>query len=172
MPSRIPEAMSEPKALLNRLPHERTAVRKPSSLRLYHFERRNKAPCNPVRTSRKHPLVSTYREKCTLANTQEETCQESTDEVMSDSSQDRDETPKGHTSGEVYRRFPNIIEEHVPISSRRRSQQKIRSGSRTEDPRRNLHGNIPDIKDTQDGGELVPSEAQIFLKTTQAGSTR
>ena len=46
MPSRIPEAMSAPKALLNKLPHERTAVRRPSSLRLYHFERRNKAPCH------------------------------------------------------------------------------------------------------------------------------
>ena len=46
IPSRIPEAMSAPKALLNKLPHERIAVRRPSSLRLYHFERRNKAPCD------------------------------------------------------------------------------------------------------------------------------
>jgi hypothetical protein len=57
---RITEAMSEPTAFLNRLPHERTAVRKPSSLRLDHFERRNKAPCHPVRTRTKNSPVITH----------------------------------------------------------------------------------------------------------------
>ena len=42
--------MSEPKALLNMLPHEKMAIRKPSSLRLYHFERMNTAPCHSMRT--------------------------------------------------------------------------------------------------------------------------
>ncbi len=44
IPSRIPEAMREPKALLIKLPQERSAVRTPSSLRVYHFERRKSAP--------------------------------------------------------------------------------------------------------------------------------
>ena len=114
--------MSEPKALLSMLPHKRMAVRKPSSLRLYHFERRNKAPYKSVRTSTKYSSVSTYWKKRTLANTQEETGQESADKVVGNTGQDRDETPKDHTGGEVYGRFPNIIEEHVPISLRCRSQ--------------------------------------------------
>jgi len=40
----MPEAMSEPNALLIRIPHERYAVRRPSSERLYHFDRRKRAP--------------------------------------------------------------------------------------------------------------------------------
>jgi hypothetical protein len=39
-------------------PHERTVVRRPSLLRLYHFERRNKAPCH-LRTA-KQPYVVTH----------------------------------------------------------------------------------------------------------------
>ena len=74
--------MSEPKALLNRLPHERTAVRKPSSLRLYHFERRNKAPCHPMRGRAERSRMETDREKRALANAQEETRQESANEVV------------------------------------------------------------------------------------------
>ena len=164
--------MSEPKALLNMLPHERIAVRKPSSLRLYHFERRNTAPYHSVRTTAKHSPVSTYREKRALANAQEKTRQESTNKIVGSTSQDGDETPKGHTSGEVYGRFPDIIEEHVPISLWSRSQQKTQSMSRMERIRGNLHRDISDIEDTKDSGELVPNEAQIFLETTQASSTR
>ena len=158
--------MSDPKALLNKLPQTRMAVRKPSSLRLYHFERMNKAPCRSVRTSTKHSPVLTYWEKRTLANTQKEAGQESTDKVVGDSGQDRDKTPKGHTSGEVYGRFPEMIEEHVSVSSWRGSQLSVRSRSRTKDVRWNLRGDISDVKNTQDGGELIPSEAQIFLETT------
>ena len=77
--------MSEPKVLLNRLLHERVAVRKPSSLRLHHFERRDKAG------------------------------QRSPDRVVSNSGQDRDGTPKGHSIGEVYGGFPSMIEEHIPV---------------------------------------------------------
>jgi hypothetical protein len=44
MPSKIPLAMSAPKALLSRLPQNSKAVRWPSSLRLYHFESKNNAP--------------------------------------------------------------------------------------------------------------------------------
>ena len=47
--------MSEPNALLNVIPHVRTAVRKPSSPRVYHFERRKTAPYHPMRTYTKHP---------------------------------------------------------------------------------------------------------------------
>ena len=94
--------MSEPKALLSMLPHKRMAVRKPSSLRLYHFERRNKAPYKSVRTYTKYPSVSTYWKKRTLANTQEETGQNDADEVVGGPNQDRDKTPKNHTDGEVY----------------------------------------------------------------------
>ena len=166
MPSRIPEAISDPKALLNKLPQKRMAVRKPSSLCLYHFERKNTAPCHSVRTSTKHLPVSTYWVKCALANTQEEAGQESTGKVVGNSSQGRDETPKGHTSGEVYGRFPEMIEEHVSVSSWRGSQLSVRSRSRTKDVRWNLRGDISDVKNTQDGGELIPSEAQIFLETT------
>ena len=85
--------MSEPKALLNKLPHERIAVRRPSSLRLYHFERRNKAPCHSVRTCAKHSSIGTHREKRALANTQEETGQEGTAKVVGSSSQGRDKAP-------------------------------------------------------------------------------
>jgi hypothetical protein len=64
--SRIPEAMSGPKELLNILPQARTAVRKPSSLRLHHFERRNKAPCHSVRTRTKNWPVLTHWENTHL----------------------------------------------------------------------------------------------------------
>ena len=86
--------MSEPKALLNKLPHERIAVRKPSSLRLYHFERRNKAPFRFIRMCKKHSPVVTYWEKRALTNTQEETRQKNADKVVGDSNQDGHETPK------------------------------------------------------------------------------
>ena len=56
-----------------------------------------------------------YREKCALANAQEETRQESTGKVMGGPSQDRYEAPKGHENGEVYGGFSKMIEEHVPI---------------------------------------------------------
>ena len=85
---------------------------------------------------------------------------------MGDSSQDRDKTPNSHTRGKVYRRFPEMIEEHVSVSSRRGSQRSVPSRSWTKDVRGNLHGDISDIKNTKDGGELVSSEAQIFLETT------
>ena len=109
--------MSDPKALLIKIPQVRMAVRKPSSLRLYHFERRNTAPYHSVRTSAKHSPGSAYRQKCTLANTQEEAGQECTGKGMGNSGQGRYETPSGHTSGEVYRGFPEMIEEHVSVSS-------------------------------------------------------
>jgi hypothetical protein len=115
IPSRIPEAMSEPKALLSMLPHVRAAVRKPSSLRLYHFERRNNAPCHSVRTCAKYSPVMTHWKKRTLANTQEEARQKSPGKVAGDPSQDRDETPKDHANGEVYGGFPDTIEEHIPV---------------------------------------------------------
>ena len=82
-----------------------------------------------MRTSTKHPPVSTYWEKRTLANTQKEAGQESTDKVVGDSGQGRDKTPKGHTSGEVYRGFPEMIEEHVSVSSQRGSQRSVHSRS-------------------------------------------
>ena len=85
----------------------------------------NKAPCRSVRTSTKHSPVLTYWEKRTLANTQKEAGQESTDKVVGDSGQGRDKTPKGHTSGEVYGRFPEMIEEHVSVSSQRGSQHSV-----------------------------------------------
>jgi len=44
IPLKMAEAMSEPNALLMRRPHESSAVRSPSSDRLYHFERRKRAP--------------------------------------------------------------------------------------------------------------------------------
>lgn len=44
IPSRMPEARRAPKALLIRLPQERSAVRSPSSLRVYHFDKRKRAP--------------------------------------------------------------------------------------------------------------------------------
>lgn len=116
--------MSEPKALLNKIPHERIAVRRPSSLRLYHFERRNKAPCLSVRTHTVHSPVATYWEKRGLANAQEETRQEGANKVVGSSSQGRDETPKAHADGEVYGGFSEMIKEHVPISPWRRSQQR------------------------------------------------
>jgi len=67
-----------------------------------------------------------YWEKRGLANAQEETRQESAGKVVGGSSQGRNETPKGHANGEVYGGFPNMIEEHVPISLWRKSQQKVR----------------------------------------------
>lgn len=122
MPSRIPEAMSEPNALLSVIPHERIAVRRPSSLRVYHFERRNKAPYFSVRICVKRSRMVAYREKRALANAQEETRQESAGKVVGGSGQDGGETPKSHANGEVYGGFSNMIEEHVPISLWRRSQ--------------------------------------------------
>ena len=100
----------------------------------------------------------THREKRALANSQEETRQKSASKVVGDSGQDGDETPKDHTNGEIYGRFPNIIEEHVPFSMWRRGQQNVRPGPRVKDVRGNLHGDVPDIEDTQDGSELVSSE--------------
>ena len=90
-------------------------MRKPSSLRLYHFERRNKAPYLSVSVYIEHALMAAYREKCTLENAQEDTHQESAGKVMGGSSQDRHEAPKGHENGEVYGGFSEMIEEHVPI---------------------------------------------------------
>ena len=107
--------MSEPNALLNKLPHVRIAVRKPSSLRLDHFERRNRAPYLSVSVYMKHALMAAYREKCALADTQEETRQESAGKVVGGSSQDRYEAPKGHGNGEVYGGFSEMIEEYVPV---------------------------------------------------------
>ena len=106
--------MSEPKALLNMMPHERIAVRKPSSLRLYHFERRNKAPYHSMRTCVKHSPVATYWEECGLANAQEETRQESANEVVGSSSQGRDKAPQSHADREIYGWSSDMIEEHVP----------------------------------------------------------
>ena len=121
--------MSEPKALLNKLPHIRIAVLKPSSLRLYQFERRNKAPCLSVRTRVKRSLVTTHREERAFTNPQEETRQDSVDKVAGDSGQGRYETPKDRTSGEVYGGFPEMTEEHVPSKSRAESM-KARCGSK------------------------------------------
>ena len=89
-PVENPGRLSEPKALLNRLPQKRRAVRKPSSLCLYHFERRNTAPCLSVRTCAKHSPKVAHREKRALANAQEEAHQESADKVVSNFSQDGD----------------------------------------------------------------------------------
>ena len=66
------------------------AVRRPSSLCLYHFERRNTAPCLSVRTFVKHSPMVAHREKRALANAQEEARQESADKVASNSGQDGD----------------------------------------------------------------------------------
>jgi hypothetical protein len=107
--------MSEPKALLNVLPHAWTAVSKPSSLHLYHFEEGSKAPCHPVRTRTKNSPLATHREKHALANTQEEARQKSPDKVVGNSGQDRDEIPKGHANGEVYGGFPHTIDERIPV---------------------------------------------------------
>ena len=107
--------MSEPNAVLNILPHERTAIRKPSSPRVYHFERRKTAPCRPMKTYTTHPPVATHWEKRALANTQEEARQESTSEVVGSSGQGGYKTPKGHADREVYGGFPEVVEEHVPI---------------------------------------------------------
>ena len=85
---------------------------------------------------------------------------------MGNSGKNRDETPKGHTRRKVYRGFPEMIEEHVSVSSRRGSQRSVPSRPWTKDVRGNLHGDISDIKNTKDRGELVSSEAQIFLETT------
>ena len=104
--------------------------------------------------------MATYWEKRALANTQEETRQNSPAEVVGDSGHDRDETPKNHGSGEVYGGFPDVIEEHVPISLRCRSQQRVWPRSRMKGGvRGNLHGDVSDIEDTQNCSELVPSEA-------------
>ena len=105
--------MHEPKALLNRPPHERTVV--PSSLRLYHFERKNKAPCHSVRTCTKQSPVVTRWEKCTLANIQEEARQESPDRVVTNSGQGGDGDLNGHANGELYGEIPNTTGEHIPV---------------------------------------------------------
>ena len=44
IPFKMPDAIRLPNALLMRFPHVRMAVRNPSSVRVYHLERRNKAP--------------------------------------------------------------------------------------------------------------------------------
>ena len=44
MPSNIPEAMRVPKALLMIFPQYSIHILRPSSLRVYHFEIKNKAP--------------------------------------------------------------------------------------------------------------------------------
>lgn len=67
IPSRMPEAIREPKALLIRLPQERTAVRTPSSDRLYHFDNRNKAPGkNAASTNPRKKRVSSAPVKLNL----------------------------------------------------------------------------------------------------------
>ena len=48
------------------------------------------------------------------ANAQE-AHQKSPDKVAGNSSQDRDETTKGHANREVYGGFLNMTEEHIPI---------------------------------------------------------
>ena len=63
----------------------------------------------------KHSPIVAYWEKRALANAQEETRQESADKVVGNSSQNRDETPKGHADGEIYGGFSNVVEEHVPV---------------------------------------------------------
>ena len=120
----------------------------------------------------KRSPVTTYRKKRALTNTQEETRQKSAGKAVGNSGQDRDETPKDRTGGEVDRGFPDTIEEHVPISLWPRIQQSVRSGSRTEGVRGNLRGDIPDVEDTQDGVELVIGEAQILFETAQTSSAR
>ena len=125
-----------------------------------------------MRTCVKRSPVTTYRKKRTLANTQEETRQKNADKVVGGSDQDTHETPKDNTGGEVNGGFPEPVEEHVPISSLSRIQQTVRAGSRTKDIRGNLHGDIPDIEDTQNGVKLVISESQILLETAQTGSAR
>ena len=70
-----------------------------------------------MRTCVEQSLVVTYREKCSLENAQEETGHHHVDKVVSNSDQDRDDAPKGHTSREVYRGFPEVIKKHVPIQS-------------------------------------------------------
>ena len=116
--------------------------------------------------------MTTYRKKRTFANAQEETRQKNADKIVGDSDQDRHETPKDYTGGEVDGGFPEPVEEYVPISALSRIQQTVRSGSRTKDIRGNLHSDIPDIEDTQSGVKLVISESQILLETAQTGSTR
>ena len=107
----------------------------------------------------------TYWEKCRLGNAQEETGQHRADKVVSSSGQGRDEAPKSHASGEVYGGFPKTIKQHVPISSWRRSQQEGRPATHIGLVRGNLHGDVSDIEDTQDGSKLVPSKTQVFFET-------
>lgn len=71
----MPEAISDPKALLMRLPHVRKAVRWESSSRLYHFAMRNYTPnfCDKY-VFRIWVNLTTYqgtREECSLHKTQE-----------------------------------------------------------------------------------------------------
>ena len=66
----MPEAMSDPKALLIKLPQERTAVRTPSSDRLYHFDNRNKAPGkNAASTKPRKKRVRSAPTKLSLVST-------------------------------------------------------------------------------------------------------
>ena len=120
--------MSEPKALLNKLPQVRRAVRKPSSLRLYHFERSNKVPCRIVRECGKHLPAAAHWEEGALANTQEETGEENAKKVVGSPSQGRNETPQSHAGGEVYGGSPEIIEEDVPIILWGKSQHEFNPG--------------------------------------------
>ena len=120
----------------------------------------------------KRSPATTYRKKRAVTNTQEETRQKSAGKAVGNSGQDRDETPKDRTGGEVDGGFPDMIEEHVPIPLWPGIQQSVRSGSRTEGVRGNLRGDIPGVEDTQDGVELLIGEAQILFETAQTSSAR
>jgi hypothetical protein len=136
IPSRFPEATSEPKVLFNRLPYERTAGRKPSLLCMYHFERRNKAPSHSVRTCAEQSRTVTHWEKCTIANAQEGARQKCPDRVMSNSGQGRDGTLNGHANGRHMEGFPirsrNIFLSRV-VHKSAEGPNRIRNKRRTKE---------------------------------------
>jgi hypothetical protein len=100
-----------------------------------------------MRTWTKNSLVITHWEERAFVNTQEEAGQKSPGKVVSNSSQDRDETPKGHANRKVYGGFFNMIEEHIPVP---RGAEVSRRSARSEikGVRRNLHGDISDVENT------------------------
>jgi hypothetical protein len=136
--------MSEPNALLMRRPQESSAMRRPSSERLYHFDRRKRAPgkkaasTKPSRNRvRKAPVklwvvpAGMYL-KIKAANEARQvlTCQA------------RYNAPEYHRSREIYRRLSDIVQKHISGMSVRTR----RCGS-FACLRRYLHQDITNIKD-------------------------
>ena len=140
--------MSEPEALLNILPHAGTAVRKQSSLCLYHFERGNNAPSHSVRIRTRNSPVRTHWKKRGFANPREEARQKSPNEVAGDSGQDGDWTPEGSCKREVDGGLLSMTEEHIPIPHGAKVSKKVRRRLEIKGVRRNLHGDVSDVENT------------------------